>query len=151
MNTSYERHSRSSSNDRHPRKESRTSRTRGPSRGPDVAASTPPAEPARENPSQPRRFRGFWSRRASSVHHFGSITKTWGHFTLGGICCDWTKKQFFVLISSPLVTGAVHERTRKGTNQRRRSGSRANASTKLVSGLRRCTPASSAHFRSVMY
>jgi|HubBroStandDraft_2_1064218.scaffolds.fasta_scaffold19914_5 hypothetical protein len=66
-------------------------------------------------------------------------------FYFRSICHDWTKKRFFLLKSSTLVTGAAHERSWKGTHERRRSWSKATSSTKLVSGLRRCSPGYSRH------
>lgn len=46
------------------------------------------------------------------------------HFTLGGICCDWTTKQFFRIDKQHRRKGAVHERSWEGTNERRRSWNR---------------------------
>jgi hypothetical protein len=60
-------------------------------------------------------------------------------------CSDWTEKQFFRIDKQHPRDGAVHERSWKGTYERRRKWEQANASTKLVSGLRRCSPGYSRH------
>jgi hypothetical protein len=50
-------------------------------------------------------FAGSWPRRVSSVHHFELATKILCHFTLGGICCDWTAKQCFRIDNQSPLNG----------------------------------------------